>query len=318
MSSRRLVDPELAAVLDLTAVIDLSTTPLAQVRTQIVQLADAMRPAEPPPVKAVERMIPGPPEAPALRVLVYTPPGVSKPAPAVLQIHGGGYVFGTADMNDYANSLLSAGLGAIVVAVDYRLAPESPHPSPVEDCYAALRWLHGNSEALGVDPARIAISGDSAGGGAAAGLALLARDRGGPPIAFQHLIYPMLDDRTASAPPASPHVGEFVWTRANNMFAWRALLGAEPGSGDVSPYAAPARAKDLSGLPPTYIACGALDLFLEEDLEYARQLMTAGVPTEMHIYPGAPHAFMAAAEAYVSQVFARDSLAALKRALFPA
>jgi triacylglycerol lipase len=125
----------------------------------------------------------------------------------------------------------------------------------------------------------------------------------------------MLDDRTATAPPASPYVGEFVWTRPNNVFAWRALLGGEPGGEDVSPYAAPARAKDLSGLPPTYLACGALDLFLEENLEYARRLMTVGVPTEMHVYPGAPHAFMVAADAYVSQAFARDSFAALKRAL---
>jgi triacylglycerol lipase len=185
----------------------------------------------------------------------------------------------------------------------------------VEDCYAGLAWLFANAEALGVDTGRIVITGESAGGGLAAALVLLARERGEYPIALQHLVFPMLDDRTCVHPDPSPYLGQFVWTPASNHFGWSSLLGQEPGSPDISPFAAPARATDLSGLPPTFMICGALDLFLEEDLEYTRRLIRAGVPTEMHIYPGAPHGFMFLPDAYLSKTYGRDSLAWLKRSL---
>jgi triacylglycerol lipase len=180
-------------------------------------------------------------------------------------------------------------LGIAVVSVDYRLAPEYAHPVPVEDCYAGYQWTVANAEARGFDASRIVSMGESAGGGLAAGLSLLLRDRGDRSLLGQYLIYPMLDDRTAST--AEPPVGEFIWTRASNHFGWSALLGHEPGGDGVSPYAAPARAADLSGLPTTFMYTGALDLFMEEDLEYAKRLMCAGVPTELHVYPGAIHAF---------------------------
>ena len=156
--------------------------------------------------------------------------------------------------------------------------------------------------------------GESAGGGLAAALALLARDRGEYSIAFQHLIYPMLDDRTGTETP-HPYAGEYLWTPANNMFGWSALLSVAPGSAGVSPYAAAARAADLAGLPPAFIATGALDLFVEEDIEYARRLIRAGVPVELHVYPGAFHGFDLSPDARVAQEARRISVAALRRAL---
>lgn len=208
-------------------------------------------------------------------------------------------------------------IGCVAVSVDYRLAPETPHPGPVEDCYAALTWLYTHAEELGVDTTRIALAGASAGGGLAAGLAVLTRDRGEVPLAFQLLIYPMLDDRTVTSTEPHPHTGEYIWTPEANRFGWTALLGQEPGGTGVSPYAAAARADHLEGLPPTFISVGALDLFLEEDMEYARRLMRAGVPTELHVYPGAFHGFNMVADAKVSQAMARDQFDALARAFSP-
>jgi len=185
----------------------------------------------------------------------------------------------------------------------------------LEDGYAALTWLHREADALGVDRERIAVTGESAGGGLAAAVVLFARDHGEVHVAFQHLIFPMLDDRTAANGAASSYLGEFVWTPAANVFGWTSLLGAAPGGLEVSPYAAPARADNLAGLPPTFIICGALDLFLAEDMDYARRLILAGVPTELHIYPGAPHGFMLVETADISRAFARDSMTAFKKAL---
>jgi acetyl esterase/lipase len=266
-----------------------------------------------PNISVSERYIPGPQGAPDVRVLVYLPKNVSTPTPAILWIHGGGYVIGNADQADLDVKRIVSSVGCAAVSVDYRLAPETPYPGPVEDCYAALKWLYTNASDLGVDSTRIAIGGDSAGGGLTATLALLTRDRGEVPLVFQLLIYPMLDDRTVTADP-HPYAGEFIWTADHNRFGWTSLLGQEPGGPDVSPYAAAARAEQLEGLPPAFIGVGTLDLFLEEDLEYARRLMRAGVPTELHVYPGAFHAFPIMAEAKVSQAFIRDYLDALARA----
>jgi acetyl esterase/lipase len=235
-------------------------------------------------------------------------------APAVLWMHGGGYVLGSAAQDRLKVEPLVAELGHVFVSVDYRLAPETPHPGPLEDCYAALRWLHGHAGELGVDPGRIAVAGESAGGGLAAGLTLLARDRGDVPVAFQALVYPMLDDRTAVEQDRHPFTGEFVWTDDANHFGWACYLGSEPGGDNVSPYAAPGRAADLTGLPPAFIAVGALDLFLEEDLEYARRLLRAGVATELHVYPGAYHGFWMAPRATTTAAFLRDLCGSLVRA----
>jgi acetyl esterase/lipase len=253
----------------------------------------------PPPLSLVEQAIrceeqfvPGPAGAPDVRVLIYTPPTKSiSLRPAYLQLHGGGFVMGTPEMNDGANRTLAAELDCIIVSVDYRLAPETHFPGAVEDAYAALLWLHREAKPLGVDRARIAIGGQSAGAGHAAVLALHARDRGEVPICLQVLDAPMIDDRTGSTADPHPYCGEFAWTPAKNRFCWRALLCLEPGGPDVPTEAAPARVSDLGDLPPAFIIVGALDLFLEENMEYGRRLIRAGVPTELHVIPGAFHGF---------------------------
>jgi acetyl esterase/lipase len=196
-------------------------------------------------------------------------------------------------MYDVAVRDYVAASGVPMLVVDYRVAPEHPHPTPVEDCYAALRWLTENASALSVDPTRIAVMGDSAGGGLAAGVSLLARERGGPHIAQQLLIYPMLDDRSHTPDPQL--LPFLTWTYDDNVTGWAALLGDSAGTDVVSPYAAPARATDVSGLPDTYIDVGDLDIFRDEDIAYARRLSDAGVPTELHLHPGCPHAFEALA-----------------------
>jgi acetyl esterase/lipase len=242
----------------------------------------------------------------------HSPTG--RPGSAVLYLHGGGMIFGLEHIGavyDLAVRDYVAASGVPMLVVDYRIAPEHPHPTPVEDCYAALQWLAANAATLGVEPARIGVMGDSAGGGLAAGVCLLARDRGGPPIAQQLLIYPMLDDR---AHALDPQLLPFLtWTYDDNVTGWAALLGDTAGSDAVSPYAAPARATDLSGLPETYIDVGDLDIFRDEDITYARRLSDAGVPTELHLHPGCPHAFEALARgADVSQRAINDRLRRLR------
>jgi triacylglycerol lipase len=282
-----------------------------------MEMGQANRPPQPPEVEVSERRIPGPAGAPEVRVVITRPRARTAAGPGILHIHGGGYVMGAPEMGLPTDAAYAMQNDATVVSVDYRLAPETAHPGPVEDCYAALKWLYAEAEALGVDRGRIAVTGESAGGGLAAALVLLARDRGEVPILFQHLVFPMLDDRTTTHADPSPYFGQFVWTPEANLFGWTALLGQAPGGPDISPYAAAARATDLSRLPATYLICGALDLFLEENLEYARRLMRAGVPTELHVYPGAPHGFMFVEDAAVTKTFIRDSMSAMKRALSP-
>jgi acetyl esterase/lipase len=319
VTTRHLVDPEIAPLIELFPPFAFSPEALPEIRVGISQmLAEGAKLAPPvPSVEVSERLVPGPAGAPDVPVLLYQPKDAARPAPGLLWIHGGGYVIGAAAMDDVNCKLMAAELGCTIVSVDYRLAPETPHPGPVEDCYAALKWMHASAMELGVDPGRIAIGGTSAGGGLAAGLGLLTRDRAEVPLCFQLLNYPMLDDRTVTTYDPHPHVGEFVWTPDDNHFGWASLLGQEPGSAGVSPYAAAARAEDLTGLPPTYIAVGALDLFLEEDMEYARRLVRAGVPTELHLYPGCIHGFLMMADATVSKAYTRDMMSALRRALQP-
>lgn len=291
-----LIASELIPTLHALPCFDLNDTVLPAVRAGL-SAAVAKRPSLPPTLAKVhceERMLPGPAGAPAVRVLVYTPAEQSdRPRPALLHIHGGGFVFGAPEVGEPLMRSLVTELGCVAVSVAYRLAPETRFPGALEDCYAALLWLHEQAKALHVDRARIAVYGESAGGGHAAALARLALQRGEVSVCLQLLEAPMLDDRTGSTSAAHPHCGEFVWKSSSNRFGWRALLGAEPGSPDVPAQAVPARASDLAGLPPTFIMVGALDLFLEENLEYARRLIRAGVPTELHVIPGAFHGFAA-------------------------
>ena len=306
MSSKHLVHPELLPGLELIPTRDIGARQMEMIR----QMGLARPPSpEVADVDCTERLIAAPPDAPQVRVLIYRPKAAPATAPAILHIHGGGYILGDPEGSDGANRLLASDLACVIVSVAYRLAPETPFPGPVEDCYAALKWLHASAGELGVDAARIAIKGESAGGGLAAGLAILARDRGEVPIVLQVLTYPMIDDRPASDP--HPFTGEFIWTANSNRFGWESLLGHPPGQDGVSPYAAAARLEDFAGLAPAFIATGALDLFLDENLDYARRLTRGGVPTELHVYPGAYHGFELAGATAVSRRYSQDYRLAL-------
>jgi triacylglycerol lipase len=314
LSSRHLVDPQLLGLLDSLPTLALSTENLPLVRAGSRLPSPGTREPAVEVRHAIQR-VPGPAGAPEVALYLYQPQTGSDARPCIYHVHGGGYVLGTPETQRDAHRWMAAELGCCIVSVDYRLAPETPFPGPVEDCYAGLAWVTAHAAELGIDPARIGVMGESAGGGLAAALALMVRDRGELRLAFQHLIYPMIDDRTCVAGDPNPYVGEFLWTPHNNHFGWKSLLGQEPGGEGVSPYAAAARATDLAGLPPTFISTGSLDLFLEEDLDYAQRLLRAGVPVELHVYPGGFHAFDIDPAAAVSAQARRDSRAALARAL---
>lgn len=243
----------------------------------------------------------------ALRVM--RPKNAKDKMPVFFWIHGGGYVMGTAQQGDMFTLNAAQGLGCFAASVEYRLSPETAYPGPLEDCYQGLKYLYDNADALGIDRDKIIIGGVSAGGGLAAGLALLIRDRGDMQICAQVLIYPMIDD-TNVAPPSDEAPDTLVWSRDFNKFGWQSYLGDLFGQENVPIYAAPARAEDLSGLPPTYMPVGDLDLFLDENILYARKLTQSGVPTHFHIVPGAYHGFNGfAAQAPVSQAINMETFA---------
>ena len=246
---------------------------------------------------------------------IYRPAQLEENAPAIYSIHGGGMVIGSISMDDARNIHLANSLNALVVAPEYRLAPEYPYPVPLEDCYVGLTWLSDSASELGIDSSRIAISGQSAGAGLAAGLSLLARDQGGPKICFQHLIYPMIDDSNTSQ-SSFTNADSKVWSRQSNLFGWSAYLEGRDGSDDIPYYAAPSRATDLTNLPPAFIAVGSLDIFMDEDIEYARALTRAGIATELHVYPGAFHGFdTMLPNASLSQRWSEVEMAALRKGI---
>ncbi|MEV4183862.1 alpha/beta hydrolase [Streptosporangium canum] len=315
------IDPELAAALakaplQVADMDGIRAEDLPGIRLQIDAAGAAMAALEPDGRVTIEdRSVPGPDGAPDVRVRIYRPAGQRGTAPGLYWIHGGGMILGTVEMEDPRLVEYAAQLGCVIVSVGYRLAPEHPHPAPVEDCYAGLVWTAKNAAELGIDPDRLAVAGISAGGGLAAATVLLARDRGGPSLAFQMLICPMLDDRNTT--PSSHEFAEaVVWNRAANLFGWAALLGDDAGTDGVSPYAAPARATDLSGLPPAYIDVGELEVFRDECVDYAQRLVRAGVSTEFHLYPGAFHGFdMVLPDTELSRRAAAERVVALRRAL---
>lgn len=317
-----LLDPELAAPLEgfLGAVnggFDLGDIPGA--RRTIDGVVAAVK-ANAPPVEGVETRdldVPGFEGGPPVRVRVYRPTARSEALPALLWMHPGGWVLGSIELDDLTAAQLAKDVECVVVSVEYRLAPEHPYPAALHDCYAALKWLAAESAGLAVDPNHIALGGSSAGGNLAAALALLARDRNEVRPVYQLLIYPALDDRTAAEP--GPDLPETLfWSRRNSFDAWTAYLGRRPGANDVAEHAAPARATNLAGLPPAYIGVGALDPFVDEDIDYARRLLAAGVPTELHVYPGACHAFdVFGAGSRIGQRFITERNAVLRRALHP-
>lgn len=294
----------------------LDLTNLATTRAGFDKTRQEMASGELPEGMNVEDVYaPGHAGDPDVMVRLYRPAGLATPAPLFYWIHGGGMVLSKVEHDDDLCAARAQRLQVMVASVEYRLAPEHPFPAPVEDCHAGLAFLNASAERFGIRRDRIAIGGASAGGGLAAGLALLARDRGEVDIAFQFLVYPMIDDRNITE---SSHaiVDPRLWNRTANELGWNAYLAGRAGAADVSPYAAPARAKDLAGLPPAYINVGDLDLFLDEDVSYAQALGRAGVAAELHVYPGAFHGSNTfVSRSPLSKRWRDDEWAALDRAL---
>ncbi|RBM04547.1 alpha/beta hydrolase [Streptomyces sp. PT12] len=311
---RYALDPELAAALAMMAEVDISDLAAARA-AQAAELAVAMRDADATGVCVRDERVPGPVAGTALSLRVHRPADARGPLPALLSMHGGGFVLGSPDVDHESNVRLCRELPAVVVSVDYRLAPEHPFPAALDDCWTALRWLADNAPALGVAPDRIGLWGDSAGAGLAAGLALLARDRGGPAIRHQHLHSPAVDDRLTTG-SAREFTDTPVWNRRNARLSWDAYLGpGVPGSAAVSPYAAPARARDLAGLPPASVAVMEYDPLRDEALAYAGALRGAGVRTTLLFYPGTFHGAVIVAHSAIARRVMDDALAALRAGL---
>lgn len=313
-------DPELAAALDAVEGVRPGLTP-----RDIQAARQALAPevaAGPDPTMdgafAVEdRTVPGPEGAPGVSLLVCrpttSPDGAARPV--LYYTHGGGLVAGNNRLGVDTALAWAKELGAVVVSVEYRLAPEHPHPAPVEDVHTGLRWTAEHAGEFGGDPERIVVAGASAGGGLTAALALLLRDRGGPRPLGQMLMSPMLDDRN-DTPSAHQMAGVGLWDRTANETAWTALLGDRSGGPGVSPYAAPARAADLSGLPPAFLDVGSAETFRDEVVAYASRVWRAGGVAELHVWPGGFHGFDALApEAALSRAAHTARLDWLRRLL---
>jgi acetyl esterase/lipase len=308
-------DPELAPWAPAFAQLSFADIPAA--RAGETGLLAVLPPYEPPvPLEIDELLVPGPEGAPQVRVRRYRPADPDGPLPALVYFHGGGFVAGSLDLYDADCRRIAAEVGAVVVSVDYRLAPEHPFPAPLEDCYAALGWVAGQAAELGVDPDRIAVGGESAGGGLAAGVALLSRDRGGPRLCLQLLGIPELDDRLDTESMRTLGAESPITTIANGEISWDSYLGAGVrGTDQVSPYAAPARATDLTGLPPALVTAYGLDALRDEDIAYAQRLLASGVPTELHVYPGAFHACTWLSTVGICQTILGDLVESLRRRL---
>lgn len=315
MKTIHLVDPELRGMTDASRSFTFSKENLPAIRERFNALKASQPKVNITGVTVEEKFIESADKKHKIRLLVYTPENNNTAKPALLYIHGGGYVMGTADINDGRNKGLSEELGAVVVSVEYRLAPEFPFPIPLEDCYSTLKWMHTHATELGIDKNNMAVYGESAGGGLAAALSLLVRDRKELSLRHQFLIYPMLDDRTVTEKNSNAFTGEFIWTRDTNTFGWTSYLKEVPGSDDISHYAAPARAENPEGLAPAFVAVGGLDLFLDENMNYAHRLIRAGVSTDLHVYAGAIHGFIDLPDPTISKQFDNDFRAALKKAL---
>ena len=314
-------DPELAEFAatvsgDMSAMlpgIDLGD-PVAAREAVNAMLAAMNSSADTSELKVEDRMIRGPED---VQVRIYTPRNYNYgPLPGLLYIHGGGFFVGSIDTEHAFSATIAAHVGIIVISVEYRLAPEDPFPAGLEDCYATLNWMYTDALELNIDVNRIGVSGQSAGGGLAAALALLTRDRGGPSLCFQLLNIPELDDRLETTSMRT-FIDTPMFNRPSAEESWTYYLGecTKPGSPDVSPYAAPARAIDLSGLPPTYIITMEFDPLRDEGIIYAMRLLEAGVSVELHTYPGTFHGCSIVAAASVSQRIESEMLDSLRRGL---
>lgn len=302
-------DPELQPWVAMMPTLDISdiSGARAELRT-LAAAAPAYEPAQPLDIE--DRLIPGSSGAPDVPVRVYTPRRRTAPLPGLLFIHGGGFVVGDIDSEDARAQEIAASADVVVVSVDYRLAPEHPFPAGLDDCYTALVWMEKSSAEIGVDPQRLGVGGGSAGGGLAAATALMARDRGGPRLCMQYLGIPELDDRLETH-SMTVYADTPVWNRPNAILSWKYYLaGAEP-----TQYAAPARARELSGLPPTYVDVCEFDSLRDEGIGYAQRLVQAGVPVELHLYPGTFHGSSLVADAAVSRRMSADSIDGIRRLL---
>ncbi|HTB91484.1 MAG TPA: alpha/beta hydrolase [Candidatus Sulfotelmatobacter sp.] len=304
-----LVDPEFLPVLKQFPAVDLSMEMVVKFRQM-----PGMPPLPAPAPQPVERHIPGPTGAPEVRLWVVDPAPAEKGKPVLLHMHGGGFMMTDPFLMPHLQGI-ATDCHCVVVSVDYRLAPETRYPGSLEDNYAALKWVHAHAAELGIDRSRIAVGGESAGGTHAASLAIHARDRKEVPIVFQLLIYPALDDRTGSTRQAPPGSGQFMWNAGANRLAWSSLLGVPAGSSKAPATAVPARVASVAGLPPAWIGVGAIDLFAEEDMEYALRLVHAGVATELLVVRGAFHGFdLLVPDAEASKQFSASWKSALRKA----
>jgi triacylglycerol lipase len=284
VNGQDLLDPEIAAMLAALPEITVNADTLAAMRG--FSLGGEYEPSGAVSIEDHD-VEPRFGSGPDVKVRVHRPVAIAGPLPAIYSIHGGGYVLGTYEADDARFENWCVSHRCIGLSVEYRLAPETPYPGPLDDCYAGLAWTFEHAPELGIDPTRVGVMGTSAGGGLAAALALLARDRGELSLAFQLLECPMIDDRQVT--PSSQLDDLAVWSRSSNEFGWRSYLGPLHGTADVPAYAAAARSTDLGGLPPALVNVGGADGFRDEDIDYALRLGQAGVPTELHVYPGAPH-----------------------------
>ena len=289
--------PEIEALRDFVPIRDFDTVPLEEIRANPLippaELGDDVERTD----HVVDASL-------GVVVRVHRPRGIDGVLPCLYSIHGGGYVAGSYDSDDIKFDRWCQEFGIVGVSVEYRLAPETPYPGPLEDCYSGLAWTFEHALELGVDPRRIGITGVSAGGGLCAALALLVRDRAELTVQFQLLDCPMIDDRQVT--PSSRLDELLIWSRHANEFGWRSYLGELYGGALVPEYAAPARAADLSGLPEAYVCVGGADGFRDEDISYAMRLYGAGVPTELHVYPGAPHGVAAFVGTGIARRYNRD------------
>jgi acetyl esterase/lipase len=303
------VDPELLPILKQFPAFDFTPEMVGEFRKT------PGMPALPAPApQPVERHVPGSPGDPEVRLWIVDPAPSERGKPVLLHMHGGGFVMPDPTLLPRIQGI-ATDCHCVVVSVDYRLAPETRYPGALEDNYAALKWVHAHAAELGIDRSKIAVGGESAGGGHAARLAIHARDRNEVPIVFQLLIYPQLDDRTGSTRPVPPAIGHFMWTASPNRFGWSSLLGVPAGSSRVPVAAVPARVARVAGLPPAWIGVGAIDLFVEEDMEYALRLVHAGVATELLVVPGAFHGFdLLVPDAEASKQFRSSWKSALRKA----
>lgn len=315
MNTKRIYDPTVEELASMFPRLDISDAVGA--RGTLNEFLEALaaqgvdRPTD-DRIEEIERTIPGPDGAPEVPIRIYMPKDRTEAGPGFVNFHAGGFVLGDLEIEHPRCLVMAAEGGAVSVGVDYRLAPENPFPAGVEDCYAALQWVVGHAEDLKIDPAKITIGGGSAGGNLTTAVALMARDRNGPDVAFQMLIYPALDDR-CETPSMKNGTDVYIWTYQNSLDMWNQYIGQDRSN--VSPYAAPARADDLSGLPPAYVMTCEHDPLRDEAIIYAMRLMAAGVPVELHNYPGTVHAFDFLTPSAISTRAVNECVEVFKRAM---